>query len=153
MPRRQHIVQLTAAERRELNRLIGSGTAPARRLSHARILLKADTSTRDRRPTDAQIAEAVAVSARTVARVRVAYSTGGLPAALDRKPPDRVYPRKLDGAGEAKLIELACGPAPDGGTWSLRRLSETLVELHVVASIHHTTVGAVLKKTGSARPR
>ena len=151
MPRRQHIVRLTAAERDELERLIGSGTAPARKLARARVLLKADGSGRARRLTDAAIAEAVEVSMRTVARVRAAYCTGGLAAALTRKPPARVYAHKLDGAGEAALLELACGPTPDGyDRWSLRLLGEALVELQVVEAIHHTTVGAVLKKTRSS---
>ena len=150
MPRRQHTVRLPAAERREVERLIGSGTAPARMLARARVLLKADSGGRARRLTDAQIAEAVEVSARTVARVRAAYCVGGLAAALARKPPARGYARKLDGAGEAALIELACGPAPPGrARWSLRLLGEAPVELQVVEAIHHTTVGAVLKKTRS----
>ena len=151
MPRRQHVVRLPAAERRELERLIGSGAAPARRLARARVLLKADVGGRSRRLTDAAIAEAVEVSARTVARARADYCTGGLAAALERAPPDRVYARKLDGAGEAALLELACGPAPPGrARWSLRLLGEALVELGVVEAIDHTTVGAVLKKTSSS---
>ena len=85
-----------------------------------------------------------------MARVRQAYATAGLDAALTHKAPDREYARKLDGAGEAALIELACGPAPPGrARWSLRLLGEALVELQVVEAIHHTTVGAVLKKTRS----
>ena len=121
------------------------------RAARARILLKADRGRRDRRWTDAQIAEAVEVSARTVARVRAEFCDRGLAAALGRTPPDRVYARKLDGAGEAALIAVACGPPPPGAKrWSLRLLREALVELAVVDDIAPNTVGAVLKKTRSS---
>lgn len=47
-------------------------------------------------------------------RVRRAYVEDGLDAALERKVPDRVYARPLDGTAEAHLIALACGVPPDG---------------------------------------
>lgn len=148
MPRQQHIVTLSAADRRTLDRLTRTGAAPARAQTRARILLQADPGTKGRRPTDAQIAQSLAVSARTVARVRAAYCTQGYAAAVERKRPDRLYARKLDGAGEAVLLELACGPAPMGrDRWSLRLLGEALVELHVVEAIAPNTVAAVLNKT------
>ena len=151
MPRKLHLVRLTTAERRDLERSIRTGVGPAWVLTRARILLKADRGLRGRRWTDRAIAEAVDVSPRTVARVRAAFAAGGLPAVLGRKPPARVYARKLDGAGEAKLVELACGPAPDGKRrWSLRLLGEALVELGVVEAIAPNTVAAVLKKTSSS---
>ena|SRR3712207_8666231 len=40
--RKKYIVQLTEEEREYLHKLISSGTAPARKLNRARILLKAD---------------------------------------------------------------------------------------------------------------
>ena len=152
MPRRQHVVTLSLEDRRSLQRLIRAGAAPALTQTHARILLLADPGTHDRVLTDRAIAAALVISSRTVARVRAAYCTQGLDAAVGRKAADRVYPRKLDGAGEAKLLELACGPAPEGhARWSLRLLADRLVELHVVATIHHTTVGATLKQTRCSR--
>lgn len=41
---KKYTVTLTDAEREELMRLIAAGTAPARKLTHARILLRADHS-------------------------------------------------------------------------------------------------------------
>jgi hypothetical protein len=151
MPRRQHLVRLTTAERRELDQLIRAGSASARVLARARILLKADRGVRARRWTDQQIAEAVEVSSRTVARVRAEFCDRGLAATLARQTPRRAYARKLDGAGEATLLTLACGPHPPGTKrWSLRLLGEALVELAVVEAIAPNTVGAVLKKTKSS---
>ncbi len=148
MPRRQHVVRLTAAERTELEQRISRGVTPARELARARVLLKADINQKGRRLSDRQIAAAVEVSARTVARVRVDFATGGIAHATLRHPPRREYVRKLDGAGEAVLAKLACSPAPPGHKgWSLRLLDTQLVELQIVEGIAPNTVRAVLKKT------
>jgi hypothetical protein len=152
MPRKQHLVQVSTAERGELAQVIRAGSAPARTRARARILLKADRGVRARRWRDVEIAEAVEVSPRTVARVRAAFGQRGLATTLHGQPGRRAYPRKLDGAGETKLIELACGAPPVGQErWSLRLLSETLVAVEVVEAIAPNTVRAVLNKTSSNR--
>ena len=152
MPRQQHVVRLSPAERAALRALIAAGVVPARTQTHARILLKGDAGTAGPRWSDARIAEAVEVSARTVARVRARFATGGLAAALGRKRPERVYRRKLDGAQEARLVAIACtAPPPGQARWSLRLLANRLVELEIVEGISPETVRATLKKTRSSR--
>ena len=152
MSRQQHVVRLTAAERAELRAVLAAGTTPARTQTHARILLKGDAATSGPRWSDARIAEAVEVSARTVARVRARFAREGLAAALGRKPPARVYWRKLDSAQEARLIAVACTEPPAGqARWSLRLLANRLVELEVVDGISPETVRATLNKTPSSR--
>jgi hypothetical protein len=152
MPRKQHVVRLTAAERADLRALLAAGTTPARTQTHARILLKGDAGAAGPRWSDAAIAEAVEVSPRTVARVRARFARGGLAAAVARKPPARVYARKLDPAQEARLIAVACTQPPAGhARWSVRLLSRRLVELEVVDGISPETVRATLKKTRSSR--
>lgn len=152
MPRKQHVVRLTPADRAEVRALIAAGHAPAHTQTHARILLKCDAGTAGPRWSDAQVAAAVEVSARTVARVRARFATHGMAAALGRKPPDRVYRRKLDDAQEARLIAVACTTPPPGQTrWSLRLLANRLVALEVVDGISPETVRATLKKTPSSR--
>ena len=152
MPRKQHVVRLTPAERADLRARLAAGTTPARTQTHARILLKCDAATGGPRWSDVRVAEAVEVSPRTVARVRARFARGGLAAALGRKPPTRVYARKLDSAQEARLIAVACTEPPPGhARWSLRLLSRRLVELEVVETISPETVRATLKKTCSSR--
>jgi hypothetical protein len=152
MANKQHVVRLTPTERADLRALLATGATPARTQSHARILLKADAGVGGPRWRDARVAEAVEVSTRTVARVRARFAQGGLPAALGRKPPDRVYRRKLDGAQEARLVAVACTEPPAGrARWSLRLLSKRLVELEIVDGISPETVRATLKKTRSSR--
>lgn len=147
--KKRYAVCLTDTERAELRDLIAAGSAPARKLMHARILLKADQSANGPGEPDEAIAQAVEVSQPTVFRVRRHYVEHGLAAALNRRPPTRVYQRKLDGAQEAHLIALACEQPPKGqARWSLRLLANKLVELQVVeASVSYQTVRRVLKKT------
>src|SRR5215831_2700013 len=139
--KKRYAVVLTAFERDRLKGLLAAGMASARKMTHARILLKADQGSEGPGWVDDAIAEAVEVSQPTVSRVRKQYVEEGLEAALNRRPPTREYARKLDGAQEARLIALACGKPPDGeARWSLRLLAGKLVELEVVEAISHQTV-------------
>lgn len=144
-------VTLTDAERSQLQHLLAAGTAPARKLTHARILLKADRGPDGPAWVDARIAEAVEVSQPTISRIRQQYVEQGLEAALNRRAPRRVYQRKLDGEQEAHLIALACSTPPEGqARWTLRLLAEKLVELEVAEEISYQTVRRTLKKTSSS---
>jgi transposase len=150
--RKQHIVVLSEPERARLHTLIGQGVAPARALTHARILLKANQGEAGPGWTDRAIATALEVHHTTVARVRQQYAAGGLDAAVDRKAPDRAYRRKLDGEQEAHLVALACSAPPDGRKrWTLRLLAQRLVQLEVVDEISYETVRQALQQTASSR--
>ena len=138
---------LTPAERDELHQLIGAGTAAARKLAHARLLLKADTPPGEHGMLDEDIAAAVEVSVATVERVRRRCVEEGLAAALVPRPSTAPHPTKLDGRGEARLIAETCSPPPGGqDRWTLKLLAERLVELQVVETISYETVRRVLKK-------
>jgi transposase len=150
---KKYKVTLTTDEREQLAGLIASGKAAAQKLTHARILLKADQA--EGRPawTDDRIAEAIEASTDTVGRVRQRFVEDGLDAALGRKKQDKPSrERKLDGAGEARLIALACSKAPRGRVaWTLEMLADKLVELKVVDSICPEAVRQTLQKTTSSR--
>jgi transposase len=145
--KKKYPVILTQTEREHLKSLIAAGTAPARKLTHARILLKADQSPEGPAWVDDAIAEAVEVSQPTVSRVRKQYFEEGLEAAINRRPPNRQYHRKLDGEQEARLVALACSEPLEGqARWSLRLLADRMVELEVVEEISYQTVRRTLKK-------
>jgi len=150
---KKYKVTLTLDERKSLQDLIAAGKAAALKLAHARILLKADAAPDGPGWTDARIAEAVEVNRTTVEQVRQRFVEQGLEAALVRKKQDRPSrERKLDGAGEARLIALACSEPPTGrAAWTLRLLADQLVELEVVDTISTETVRQALKKTNSSR--
>jgi len=146
--KKKYIVTLTQEERRMLWEMVSRGKAAARKLMHARILLKADASEGSAGLDDATIAQEVATGRATVERVRKEFVEEGLEAALERRKPRRVYQRRLDGDGEAHLIALACGQAPEGRSrWTLRLLADRMVALEYVEAVSHETVHRVLKKT------
>ena len=152
---KKYAVRLTADERNALQELVRTGKGGAKKLAHARILLKADQADGGPGWTDEQIARAVDVSRATVERVRQRFVTDSLEAALVRKPQDRPSrERKRDGKGQARLIALACSKPPDGrAAWALQRLADKLVELKVVDTISDETVRQELKKVTSSRGR
>ncbi len=113
-PYRVELMELTEAQRADLRGLVGHGIASARILTRARILLKANHGEGGPGWVDTAIATALDVSLSTVQRVRRQFVVEGLAATLDRKRPDRVYARRLDGVQEAHLIALACGGPPMG---------------------------------------
>jgi transposase len=150
---KHYVVTLPTAERDALKHLLAAGTESVRKLTHARILLKADQGPQGPGWGDQAIADAVEVSQPTISRVRKQYVEQGLEAALNRRPPTREYVRKLDGAQEAHLIALACAKPPRGqARWSLRLLADKLVELEIVEeAVSYQTVRRILKKTRSSR--
>jgi transposase len=145
---KKYLVTLTPEERTTLHDLITKGKGAARRLAHARILLKADQSPDGPAYPDVAIAAAVEVGTATIERVRRRFVEQGFEAALDPYFTDRPRPRKLDGEQEARLVALACSTPPAGAArWSLRLLADRLVELEIVETISYETVRRTLKQT------
>lgn len=146
------VVRLTQSERSQLEALLKSRKSSALKLTRARILLKADQQDRAPAWTDAEIAEALDVSMKTVFNIRRRWAEYGLAAALERKKqeaPSRL--RKLDGRAEAKLVAVCCGPAPKGrAKWTLRLLADKVVHLGLASSISPETVRQTLKKRTQA---
>jgi transposase len=145
--KKKYIVALTPEEQHMLRQMVSRGKGAARKLMHARILLKADSS-EGTGWDDAAIAGGLEVGRATVERVRKEFVEDGLEVALERKKPRRQYLRKLDGDGEAHLIALACSKSPEGTSrWTLRLLADRMVALEYVDSLSYETVRQVLKKT------
>jgi hypothetical protein len=150
-------VTLAADERTRLERLVAVGKGAARRLTHARILLLADTAPGSERP-DTDIGACLGVSLRTVERVRQRLVTEGLQAALHPRPqPARPGKVKIKGDVEQRLVQLACSNPPEGRChWTLQLLADEMVVLGLAESISTETVRKALKKTtsspGSSRP-
>lgn len=141
MSAKLYAVSLTAADRRDLQKMLSSGTHKARQLTRARVLLLADAGR-----SDAEIVDAVQTSLSTVHRIRRQYSTDGLQPTLTEKPRPGAAPI-LDAVAEARLTALACSDAPEGyARWTLRLLADRMVELEIVESISYKTVGEYLKK-------
>jgi hypothetical protein len=148
MPAKIYRVTLTTEEREELTALVNKGKGPAGKLKRARILLMADEVQDNGGWKDADIVQALRTSQRTVERTRQNCVEKGVAAAINHTRPRKTKPKVLDGAAEARLVQLACSKAPDGvERWTLQMLADKLIELEVVETVSHETVRTTLKKT------
>ena len=148
MPVSKYKVELTQSERSALIETSGRGKPLARTVKRALALLKADEGLSDR-----EAAEAVSISAATVARVRRRFAEEGLEAAINDRPRSG-RERKLSGRQEAHLVAIACSNAPEGHTnWTLQLLANQVVAMEFAGSISLETVRQILKKTNSSRGR
>ena len=145
----KYIVQLSEEQRVQLKQLVSAGRAPARKLTHARILMAVDRNGPAR--TDADTAEFLQVSNNTILRVRKRFVEGGLNHALDHLHPQHLKPHSLRPEAEAHLIALACTHEEGQARLSLRLLADRMVELGHVLKVSHETIRKTLKKTSSSR--
>lgn len=151
---KKYHVTLTQEEREQLESIISSGKSAARKITRARILLKADSGEHGPGLRDEDIKEALDVGLTTIAGIRKRFVEEGLETALVNRPSTRIYKRKLDGDAEAHLVTLACSTPPEGRDgWTLKLLADRLVELECVDSVSYETVRRTLKKMSSSRGR
>ena len=143
------VVRLTIGERVNLHGVVDGKRTAQQKSRRAGLLLKANVEWPNW--TDPQIAEAFEIGTLTVARLRKRCVLEGLEAALCQRPQAVRKPRPLDGVGEARLVTLACGKAPEGcRQWTMPLLSDTLVELKIVDQISEETVRKTLQQTSSS---
>ncbi len=151
MPAKIYKVSLEKEERKELTALVNKGKGQARRMRRARILLMADEAQENGGWQDAEIAKALGAHVRTVERTRQKCVEMGIEAALNHTRPKKTRSKVLDGAAEARLVQLACSDAPDGREdWSMQLLANRLIELEIVETVSRETVRKTLKKTNSS---
>ncbi len=150
--KKRYIVRLALEDRAQLQEI--GRREPVRRFVWLRvqILLKTDRGPHGPGWSDGQIADVFDISRSTVVRVRKQYTREGLEACLQRKSSPRPQKRRLDGASEARLIALACGPPPTGqARWTLKLLADKMVVLEDdLEQLSYETVRRTLKKTASS---
>lgn len=146
MPAKKHLVELTDAERNQLDRLTRKGQINARVMKRAQVLLKTAAG-----QSDPEIMAAVAVSRPCVERIRQRFTAGGLQRALYDAPRPGAA-RRLNGKQEARLIAEACSTAPDGHDhWTMQLLADRAVTLGLAEQLSRETVRRLLKKTRRSR--
>ena len=144
MPKKKYLVELSADEREQLHLLIRRGKTSSRKLTRARILLKAHEGA-----TDAEIVAALNVGVASVERIRKRFVEAGLDA-LNEKPRPGKQP-KLDNQAQARLIAEACAKTPQGRQrWTLQLLADRVVQLNLADSCSYETIRRTLKKTSSS---
>jgi transposase len=144
MPKKKYLVTLADDERQELEHLLHSGTHATRKVTRARILLKAADGWEDQ-----AIATALSVGRATVERLRQRFVAEGLGALADHPRPG--MPPKLAVKAEARLIAEACSAAPEGRQrWTLHLLANRVVALGLTEAYAYESVRRVLKKLTSS---
>ena len=134
-------VELSQAERDQLDEMLRGGKQAARRLKRAQILLAADTGV-----TEAAIATTVGVGGSTVYRTKRRFVEGDLELALSEEPRPGGG-RKLTGKEEALLVATACANPPQGrARWTLELLAGEMVKLTTHATLSRETVRRRLKE-------
>ena len=148
MPSVKYLIELSDSDRKALLDIVAKGSAPAKTILRANILLASDRNAK-KHMTVAQIADAYHTTPTTVQTVRTTYANSGLEATIYRKkretPP---VAAKVTGDVETHIIALACSEPPEGyERWTVRLLADKCVELDYVESLSHMTVSRILKKT------
>jgi hypothetical protein len=140
MGRRPAQIALSEAEQAYLQDFIRTGARSARAITRARILLMSAMP----KPM-AVIAATLGVCPATVQNVRTRYRQGGVDAALHDKPRSG-QPRQVTSREEAYITTIACSTPPNGyGRWTIRLVTDRLVELYGV-DLSTESVRQVLKK-------
>ena len=146
---KKYKVTLTKEERQTLSLLIQKGKHRSQKVLNALVLINCDEGEfQEKRSKNEDIANILQISMRKIDRVKKCFVENSLDTALNGTKGQRVYEKKADGDFEAHLIALSCGEPPEGfARWSLRLLSDKVVDLNYVDKISHETISRVLKKT------
>jgi len=148
----KYTIKLTKDEVDELSSIIKKGSHTSQKHRAAYVLLNCDVGEHSLgKHTNEQIADFMKIGMRTIDRIKQRCVEGGLDRALDRAKSTRVYPRKVDGELEARIVQLCCSEPPKGfAKWTVRLLADKVVELGYVDYISHVSVHNTLKKRTSA---
>ena len=142
-------IKLTQDEVSELTSIVKKGSHSTQTYRAAYVLLNCDEGDYSLgKSTGGQIAKVLKIGMRTIDRIKQKCVEGGLERALERSESTRVYDKKVDGDLEAKIVQLCCSEPPKGfAKWTLRMLSEKVVELGYVDNLSHVSIYNTLKKT------
>ena len=145
---KKYHINLTDKEFKQLKSLLRKSSTSRTVRCRCQILLDMDEA-HGKLYTHEQCAKSNGVCIATVSNTIRHYIEEGIDSVikLKRSVNSDNAKRKVDGRAEAKLIEIACGPVPEGHSrWTLRLLEEKArVELDVPVS--KDTIGRALKKT------
>lgn len=146
MPKRRYDINLSEEECKKLNSIVKKGKCSAHTIRRAQVLLKLN-SLYDIEYDISKLSNFLDVSRNTINNIILAYKRRGIECVYRKRRDAPPVASKITGEIEAHLIALACHNPPEGYCrWTLRLLSEKMVEMNYIESVSHTTVGKVLKK-------
>lgn len=143
-----YIIKLTENEVSELKSIIRNKKTSKTIRCRCQIILDLDEA-HGKALTHEQSAKSNGVCVATVTNTVTKYINGGISAVTEFKRninSDNAR-RKVDGRTEARLIELACGPVPEGHSrWTIRLLEEKS-KVILETPVSREAIRNALKKT------
>jgi len=139
-------LELTHEEREKIHEKLNSSKTKKSIRKRANILLLSDTSM-GKPMKQKEIAARCGTSDVTVYNTLSDYQIGGLEYALTFKRTKATNPPIVTGDIEARIVALACGKSPEGTSrWTVRLLTEKVVELQILDEVSRETIRTTLKK-------
>ncbi len=142
-----YIIKLSDDERAALQKVIRNKKTCKTVLKRCQILLELD-EVQGTGLTHAQLAHSYAVCPATITNIVQSYVRNGIKDIIryNISPNSSAALRKMDGRAEAHVIQMACGPAPEGHSrWTLRLLEEK-VRIELDTPIGREAIRQALKK-------
>lgn len=144
---KKYSVILTDEEIKKIKSIIKKKSTSKTVQTRCQIILDLDEA-HGKQYTHQQISKINCTSMGTVQNTVRLYSEAGIDGLINLKRSinsDNAR-RKLDGRAEAKIIEIACEPAPEGhARWTLRLLAER-AKIELETPVSKDTIGRALKK-------
>jgi hypothetical protein len=143
---KKYVVLLMPSERKRIRDTANDKAVSTTIRKRANILLLADEGI-GKPMKQEEIAARCGVSDVTVFHTLKDYCTCGLEYTLKFKRKKATNPPIVTGEVEARIIALACGEPPRGfRRWTVRLLTERVVELKILEHVSRETVRGTLKK-------
>jgi transposase len=144
----KYTVKMKREQREQVEEIVKKGSAAARKIQRANILLKVDRGEFGPRWSTKQIQEVFGVGSTLIKSVRKRFVEGGIEEAVNRKEqPERPEKRKIHGKQEAQIIAELCTSRPEGQErWTLRAFTQKIIGLEIIEETSYETVRTVLRK-------
>jgi len=146
--RKKYDIKLSEEERKAIQGVANDAATTQQIRKRANILLLADSAV-GKPMTQAEMCVRCGVSDVTIFNTLRDYCTQGMEYALKFKRTKVCNPPIVTGEKEARIVTLACGEPPDGRSrWTVRLLTEKVVELEIMDEVSRETIRTTLKKHG-----
>ena len=144
--RKKYRVNLTNEERTYAHDVLNSKKTATGFRKRASILIMLDEGV-GKPETHEQIAARCNVTTVTVWQTAKSYCEKGINHTLSFQNPEKPpRPAIVTGEREARIIALACGNPPEGfARWTVRLLTEKIVEFSIIPSASRETIRRTLK--------
>ena len=150
MGKKTIFIELTDEQVKSIRKVLRSKKTSKTIVTRCRILLDLDNK-HGKQYSCLQVANRNGVTIKTLYALVHNFLDNGLDKALtlNRGEGSNHSGQKVDGRAEAQLLEIACGPVPEGHTrWTVRMLADAS-KLVLEEPVSKSTVGRILKKTKS----